>query len=133
MIRKIITATLLLALIGSMAWSYLDYLKQKQLITETIRFAEEQSRSDTQARFESQRRSEENSKRTALLQADLGHCQVAAEKARSDYLNLKQKSTPHKPGEYTVTRSAVDEAEKMLADDKAKCLQTFYTRLQRGS
>lgn len=132
MIRKIVTAALLLAVIGSVVWSYLDYLKHEQMITDTIRLAKEQSRSDTKASFESQRRIEENSKRLALLQADLSRCQMAAEKARGDYLNLKQKSAPHKPDEYTLTRSVVDEAEKVLADDKAKCLKSFYAHWQRG-
>jgi hypothetical protein len=134
LIKKTVGVVLIfIGLFGGVVWSYLDYMKQKQMVTDVIRAAEEQSRNATKAGFESQLRAEENRKLHAVMQADLAQCQQAAEQAKSDYLTLNQKPMPRKPGEFTVTRSVLDEAEKKLLTDRAECLKNFETRLMRGS
>lgn len=130
--KGVAVALIFLGLFGGVVWSYLGYLKQKQLVAETIRAAEEQSRTDTKERVEYQLRTEENFKRHALLRADLAHCQMAAEKAKNYHMTRNQKTMPGKPGEFTVARSVVDEAEKKMVTDKAECLRLFYAHLQGG-
>ena len=119
MVKKV--AAVALILLTSGAWFYLDHLnKQEQFAAEQTRKAMQQARAEARARFES------------MLRSDLSNCKVAAEKTRNDYLLLKQKPVPRKPGEFTIPQSVADEAAKMLSDANEGCQLTYDTRMTHG-
>ncbi|MDD2774430.1 MAG: hypothetical protein PHU06_00595 [Gallionella sp.] len=119
---------LLLVLLSSGIWSYgaasyFEYLKQEQVVADMIRSAEEQASINTGTSIELlRRRSEANAK----LQIELTQCQVAAEKAKVNYLNLNQQPMPNQSGEYFVTRTVMDEADKIRQSGMQKCEGMFY-------
>jgi hypothetical protein len=128
--RNIISSTLLIALLGAIAWSYYDYQNKQQMITDMIQKAEEQARADHQAHYESQLRSEARSKRLDQLRTELTQCQTDAEKSKNNFLNANQRADPRHSGEFTVSRSIIETAEKLVADEKAKCYQIFEAKLR---
>ncbi|MFY9259665.1 MAG: hypothetical protein WAO71_04055 [Gallionella sp.] len=125
---RIIISLLLLVLLSSGIWSYgaasyFEYLQQEQAVADMVRLAEEQASINTGTSVELlRRRSEAN----ATLQIELTHCQVAAEKAKIDYLNRNQKPMPNQSGEYFVTRTVMDEADKIRRDGMQRCEEMFY-------
>jgi hypothetical protein len=119
MLKKIVAIVLILLSGG--AWIYLDQLnKQELMLAEQSRQALIQARAEAKTRF------------IAQIKEDQTNCQTTAAQAKVDFLTLNQKPVPRKPGEFTITQSVADEAEKLLADASAGCQLTFDMRSNRG-
>lgn len=125
MVKVVISVALVCLAAGS--WLYLDCLnKQEQKITEQMHDgvelarAEAKKRAETKATFEYQ------------INANLVACQGAAEKAKTDYMALIQKTAPIKRGQAVVPQTIVDEVGVVLTTAKAECQQIYDTRLKSG-
>lgn len=126
MAKKIIAVILILVAAGG--WFYLDQQnKREQQEMEQARTAMEQARAQAKARAEAQ------AQFLARISTELATCQAAAEKARSDFIILKQKPVRGKPGQFTLPPAVADEAAKMLETANAQCQATYDTRRQSGS
>lgn len=126
MIKKIIAVVLILLAGGT--WFYLDYLNKQELLA-----AEQAHQAVEQARAQAKARAEARGKFEAQILADLNNCRTSAEKARDDFLTLNRKPVRRKPGQFTLSQAALDEAEKTLEAATAACRAAYDTRLQQGS
>lgn len=126
MIKKIAAVVLILLTGGT--WLYLDYLNKQEL-----QAAEESRAALEQARAEARARADVKTKFEAQILADLNACKTEAEKAKDDYLTRNQQPVRRKPGQFTITQTAIDEAAKVLESANAACQATYDTRLKKGS
>ena len=126
MVKKIVAVVLIVLASGT--WAYLDYLNKQELAA-----AEQLHREMEQLRARAQARAEARAKFEAQLLADLAACKAAAEKIKEDFLIQNQKPVRRKPGQFTIPQAAVDEAAKNLESANAACQATYDSRLQSGS
>ena len=130
MLKKIVAAVLIVLAAGT--WGYLDYLNKQE-----IKAAEELRAAMAQARAQAMERAkaiaEARAKLETILLADLSTCKAAAEQAKADFVFQNQKPVRRKPGQFTLSPAAADEAAKMLESANAACQSTNDTRLASGS
>lgn len=130
---KIVIALVLFFLAGA-AWLYLDCLNRQELgQTQSLQQdvqqarAEARKRAELKAQFDFQLQSNLQSN----LQSSLKSCQDAADKARTDYMALLQKTMPTKRGVVVIPQSSLDEAEAIMAAAKTACQQNYDDRLKQ--
>ena len=130
MLKKLVAAVLIVLAAGT--WGYLDYLNKQE-----IKAAEELRAAMAQARAQAMERAkaiaEARAKLETILLADLTTCKAAAEQAKADFVFQNQKPVRRKPGQFTLSPAAADEAAKMLESANAACQSTYDTRLASGS
>jgi hypothetical protein len=130
MLKKIVAAVLIVLAAGT--WGYLDYLNKQE-----IKAAEEMRAAMAQARAQAAERAkaiaEARAKFETILLADLTTCKAAAEQAKANFVFQNQKPLRRKPGQFTLSPTAADEAAKMLESANAACQATYNTRLASGS
>jgi hypothetical protein len=130
MLKKIAAAVLIVLAAGT--WGYLDYLNKQE-----IKAAEELRAAMAQARAQAMERAkaiaEARAKLETILLADLTTCKAAAEQTKADFVFQNQKPVRRKPGQFTLSPAAADEAAKMLESANAACQATYDTRLASGS
>jgi hypothetical protein len=126
MLKKIIAAVLIVLTSG--AWGYLDYLNKQEIkAAEELRVAMVQAR--TQAQERAKAAAEEKARFEAIILADLTTCKAAAEQAKADFVIQNQKPVRRKPGQFTLSPAASDEAAKILESANAACQATYDKRL----
>ncbi len=126
MVKKIIAVVLVLATGG--AWVYLDYQnKQEQLAATEMRKAIDQMRAQAQAREAARAKFE------AQINAELTSCKATAAKTKEDFIVAHQLPVRHKQGQFTIPKTATDEADKTLEAANAACQATYETHLKNGS
>jgi hypothetical protein len=129
MLKKIIAAVLIVLASGT--WGYLDYLNKQE-----IKAAEEMRVAMAQARAQAQERAKAASETRARLEttilADLTTCKGAAEQAKADFVLQNQKPVRRKPGQFTISPAAADEAARILESANAACQATYNKRLATG-
>ncbi|HEU0188028.1 MAG TPA: hypothetical protein VFR06_09070 [Gallionellaceae bacterium] len=124
---KIVIALVLFFVAGG-SWLYLDCLNKQELgQTQSLQQGVQQ------ARAEAKRRAESKALYERQAQAGLKSCQDAAEKAKTDYMALLQKTLPSKRGVVVVPQAAMDEAETILAAAKAACQQGYDEKQKQPS
>jgi hypothetical protein len=130
MLKKIVAVVLIVLAAGT--WGYLDYLNKQQIQeAEELRRSMEQAR--TQALAKAKAIAEAKAKFEAQILADLTACKTTAEKAKEDFLTQNQKPVRRKPGQFTIPKTAMDEAAKALEAANATCQTNYDTRLKNGS
>lgn len=130
MLKKIVAAVLIVLAAGT--WGYLDYLNKQEIkAAEEMRVAMEQARAQAMARAKAA--AEARARFEAALLAELTTCKAAAEQAKADFIIQNQKPVRRKPGQFTLSPAAADEAAKMLENANAACQATYDSRLASGS
>jgi hypothetical protein len=129
MLKKIIAAVLIV--LSSGTWGYLDYLNKQE-----IKAAEEMRVAMAQARAQAQERAKAAAETRARLEttilADLTTCKGAAEQAKADFVLQNQKPVRRKPGQFTLSPAAADEAARILESANTACQATYNKRLATG-
>jgi hypothetical protein len=130
MLKKIVAAVIIV--LATVTWGYLDYLNKQE-----IKAAEELRAAMAQARLQAQERAkvlaEARAKLEVVLLADLTTCKAEAEKAKADFVFQNQIPVRRKPGQFTLSPAAAEEAAKILENANAACQATYDSRLASGS
>jgi hypothetical protein len=129
--RKTIVAVVLIVLAAG-TWGYLDYLNRQEL-----QGAEELRQSLVQAHAQALARAkaaaEAKAKFEAQILAELTACKASAANTNEDFLTQNRKPVRRKPGQFTIPKSALDEAARTLEAANAACQTNYDTRLRNGS
>lgn len=124
--NKTVIAIALICISGG-AWLYLDCLnRQEQGANEKIHMGIEQARAEAKKRLSTKAGFE------LLLRTNLSNCQAAAEKAKSDYVNLMQEIMPRKRGQIVIPPTISVGIEATLASGQAECQQIYEKQLKDG-
>lgn len=133
LIKAIIAAVLIFA--GTVTWLRLDFMNQmEQGASEQIHEGIEQ------ARVEAKRRLEYEANIKKLADENFMHCKDAAQKARNDYIQLAQEAVRIRNGKvmhgqqekFYIPKTALQEANSVMEQAKAKCQQVYEASLQGG-
>ena len=125
MLKKIVAIVLIVLTSGT--WAYLDYLNKQELkAAAEMRAAMEQARAQAMARAKA-------AAFEATLLAELETCKATAEQAKNDFLMQNQKPVRRKRGEFTISQAVLDEAERKLEEANTACQANYDTRLNSGS
>ena len=126
MIKRIIGVGTIL--IASGVWFYLDLLNKQELAgAALVHDSVESARAEVKKRA----KIKENFENLTLIY--LNHCQVAAETAKTDFMDLLEKAVPPvKKGKTEVPQLALAEAEKIHETAKAVCQRIYESRLNDG-
>ena len=117
-----------LIIIGSGVWFYLDLLNKHELGS-----AEQIHQSVEGARAEAKKRVAVKENFENLIFIYLNDCQVAAEEAKNNYMDLVEKAVPpDKKGKIVVPQAIEAEAEKIHAAAKRVCQHIYDGRLKDG-
>lgn len=126
MTKKI--AGIFLILIASGVWLYLDLLNKQELGS-----AEQIHQSVETARVEAKKRADMKENFENLTLIYLNHCQVAAEDANNNYMEVAELAMePRKSGKKNVPQILEEEAEKIKLAAMAVCQKIYNGRLQSG-
>lgn len=125
---RIVIALVLFFLAGG-AWLYLDCLNRQELgQTQSLQQDVQQERAEARKRAEL--KAQFDLQLQSTLQSGLKSCQDAADKARTDYMALLQKSMPSKRGVVVIPQSSMDQADAILAAARTACQQNYDDRLK---
>lgn len=126
MTKKI--AGIFLILIATGVWLYLDLLNKQELGS-----AEQIHQSVESARAEAKKRAEMKESFENLTLIYLNHCQVAAEDANNNYMELAELAvSPGKNGKKIVPEMLEVEAGKIKVAAMAVCQKIYNGRMQSG-
>ena len=130
MLKKIVAVVLIVLAAGT--WGYLDYLNRLELqAAEELRQSLVQAHAQAMARAKAA--AEAKAKFEAQMLAELTACKVSAEKSKEDFLKQNHKPVHRKPGQFTIPKTAQDEAARALEAANSACQTNYDTRLKNGS
>lgn len=125
MIKNLVLILLLAVAAG--VWFYLDHLNSKeQLIIEQNRQVMNKAREEAASRAAARARFE------AGLVATLSNCKEQADQAKTDFLTHNRMPEKHKPGEFSIPETIVEQAEAALNAAYAECQFAHDTRFALG-
>ncbi|MDP1633307.1 MAG: hypothetical protein Q8L69_01340 [Gallionellaceae bacterium] len=133
MAKKIIA--LVLILLTSGAWLYLDHLNKQELLEAKQLHKElEKARIEAKVRAEAaaKARAEAKARFEAEVLAELTACQAEADDANEAFLEANKKPVKRKPGQFTISKAAEEEAALKLETDNAACKATYDSRMAAG-
>lgn len=130
MLKKIVAVVLIVLASGT--WAYLDYLNKQEIkAAEALRQEMAQARAQAMARAKAAE--EAKSKFEATIIADLNACKAAAIQSKQNFLEANKIPVRRKPGQFTVSQSVQQEADKTLEAAEAACQMAYDARQKNGS